>query len=197
MDDLRRHIISETGGANLLRKADDHIKQGQQNATYDPKRLKKLPVRIRPSERSDTALIYRCWLKSYQAKNLDQPKRTFHKLHHPIVKRLVEGAITLVACDQDSPDDVYAWLCAQRTDRFLIIHYAYTKASFRRFGLQKALLGGFQYAKGEPTLISHRGPVVRDLKQRSHNLMYVPHLQHEGGIKRVEEIYGDRSNAIE
>ena len=80
-------------------------------------------------------------------------------------------------------------------DRFLIVLYAYTKASFRRFGLQNALLGGVQYAKGEPVLISHNGPVVSDLKRADHTLMYVPHLQHEGGVKRVEEIYGNNRNA--
>ena len=195
MDDLRSHIHRATKCNKFTRN--DPIKKGTPEATYDPKRLDKLPVRIRPSERQDGQFIYQSWLKSYQSKNLDQPKKTFYQLHKDVVKRLLNDAITLVACDQNQSSEVYAWLCAQRTDRFLIVHYAYTKASFRRFGLQKALLGGFQYAKGEPVLISHNGPVVHDLKQRDHTLMYVPHLQHEGGVKRVEEVYGNHRNAAQ
>ena len=197
MDDIKNSILHETGGSNLAFRTGDPITKGHQNATFDPKRLDKLPVRVRPSEPGDTPLIYRSWLKSYHGQNLDQPKRIFYRLHRPVVKRLLESAITLVACDQEKGDDIYAWLCAQRTSRFLVLHYAYTKASFRRFGLQRALVKGFDYHRGEPTLTSHRGWVSKDLKRKGHTLLYVPYLQHEGGLTQVEEIYADPSNAIE
>ena len=155
---------------------------------------KKLPVRIRQADEGDASFIYSSWLKSYAAQNKDQPKIALYEMHREVVTRLLESGITLVACMDDDPDQVLGWLCAQRTPKFLVVHYCYMKAPFRRFGLARSLLAAFDYCPGEPLVISHKSYICKDLKDR-YNFLYIPHLQQAGGISHMEKIYNARNDA--
>jgi len=160
---------------------------------YNPaKDAKRLPVRIRKADEGDISFIYSSWLKSYAAQNKDQPKITVYKMHREVARRLLEDGITLVACMEDNPDQVLGWLCAQRIPKFLVIHYCYVKAPFRRFGLARALVDAFEYRPGEPVALSHKGYICKDLKGR-YEFLYVPHLQQEGALTHMKEIYDARS----
>jgi len=170
------------------------LKDGVTEASpkYNPlKDSKRLPIRVRQADEGDASLIYSSWLKSYAAQNKDQPKLTIYEMHREIVSRLLESSITLVACMENDPDQVLAWLCAQRIPKFLIVHYCYTKAPFRKFGLARTLLNAFDYQKGEPIVISHKGYICKDLKGK-YNFLYIPHLQQEGALAHMKEIYDAR-----
>ena len=159
---------------------------------YNPvKDAKRLPVRIRQADEGDASFIYSSWLKSYAAQNKDQPKITLYEMHREVATRLLESSITLVACMEDDPDQVLSWLCAQRIPKFLIVHYCYTKAPFRRFGLARSLLGAFDYRPGEPIVISHKSYICKDLKGK-YNFLHIPHLQQEGALAHMKEIYDAR-----
>ena len=161
---------------------------------YNPiKDTKRLPIRVRQADEGDASFIYSSWLKSYAAQNKDQPKITVYEMHREVVSRLLEGAITLVACMEDTPDQVLSWVCAQRTSKFLVVHYCYTKAPFRRFGLARTLLNAFDYKQGEPIVISHKSYICKDLKGR-YTFLHIPHLQQEGALAHMEEIYNARSS---
>jgi len=154
---------------------------------------KKLPVRVRSATEGDASFVYSSWLKSYAAQNKDQPKITFYEMHREVATRLLESSITLVACMEDDPDQVLAWLCAQRIPKFLIAHYCYTKGPFRKLGLAKTLLTAFDYCPGEPIVISHKGYICKDLKGK-YNFLHIPHLQQEGALAHMEEIYNARNS---
>ena len=154
---------------------------------------KRLPIRVRQADEGDASFIYSSWLKSYAAQNKDQPKLTIYELHRAVVSRLLETSITLVACMEDDPDQVLAWVCAQRIPKFLIVHYCYTKAPFRRFGLGKTRLEAFDYRQGEPIVISHKGYICKDLKGK-YNFLHIPHLQQEGALAQMKEIYDARDS---
>lgn len=161
---------------------------------YSPLRdAKKLPVRVRKADDGDISFIYSSWLKSYAAQNKDQPKITVYKMHRKVVQRLLEDGITLVACMEDDPDQVLGWLCAQRIPKFLVVHYCYVKAPYRRFGLARALIDAFEYRPGEPVAVSHKGYICKDLKGR-YDFLYVPHLQQDGALTHMKEIYDARSS---
>lgn len=160
------------------------------SSPYNPiKDAKRLPVRIRTADEGDAALIYSSWLKSYASQNRDQPKATVYRLHQKVAKRLLEESITLVACMDDDASQVIGWLCARRTPKFLVVHYCYVKAPFRRFGIARALLSAFDHTPGEPVMVSHKGYIVKEIKDR-YNLLYVPHLQHTDGMLEMERLYG-------
>ena len=175
--------------------APSRLKDGVTEATpkYNPiKDTKRLPIRVRQADEGDASFIYSSWLKSYAAQNKDQPKLTLYEMHREVVSRLLEDSITLVACMEDDPDQVLGWLCAQRIPKFLVVHYCYTKAPFRRFGLARTLLNAFDYKPGEPIVISHKSYICKDLKDR-YNFLYIPHLQQQGALAHMEEIYDARS----
>jgi len=179
--------------------APKRLKDGVTEAAprYNPvKDSKRLPIRVRQADEGDASFIYSSWLKSYAAQNKDQPKITVYEMHREVVSRLLEESITLVACMEDDPDQVLAWVCAQRIPKFLIMHYCYTKAPFRRFGLAGTLLNAFDYKPGEPIVISHKSYICKDLKGR-YNFLYIPHLQQDGALEHMKEIYNARSsNAV-
>ena len=192
MDDLRQSYMLQTRGAggkeNLSNRNKDPIKKG--DARNRIKDLDQLEVRIRPADEGDNNLIYSSWLKSYAGLNKDIPRLVTFKIHAPVVQRILERSITLVACDKHDGENVYAWLTAERKPKFLILHFAYTKAAFRRWGLQKALAAAFDYKRGEQIMSSHRSHIFKKLRSRGHNVLHVPHLQHPEGAEHVSIAYG-------
>lgn len=167
------------------------LKEGVTEAApkYNPLlHTKKLPIRIRQADEGDVSFIYSSWLRSYASQNKDQPKLMIYDLHREVVSMLLETAITLVACMKDDENHILGWMCAQRIPKFLVLHYCYTKDPFRKLGIARTLLNAFEYARGEPIVISHKGYIVKDLKEKF-NFLYIPHLQKEGALAHMEEIY--------
>tara|TARA_Y100001973_G_C5130868_1_gene297706 strand:+ start:472 stop:1068 length:597 start_codon:yes stop_codon:yes gene_type:complete len=192
MDDIKSHMREEMRGG-MHRANNLSSKRMEDNTATKRVNIQKLPVRIRPADHNDQNLIYSSWLKSYAALNKDQPKMVVWKLHAPVVKQLLERSVTLVACDKEEGDNVYAWMCAERTPKFFVLHFAYTKSMFRRWGLQKALVRGFDYKKGEAVMCSHRSHLIKSLKKLGHNIVHVPHLQHPGGPEAVAAAYAPKN----
>ena len=146
----------------------------------------RLPVYIRLADTGDSSFVYKSWLDSWWVQNKDQFQPLFYKTHREIISRLMEDAITVIACSDEDPNLIFAWMCGLRTsNNRLVIHYCYTKEAFRKFGLAKTLLRYFEHDKGEPILCSHRSFIFRDLKQ-PYNLFYVPALQQPDGVSKIE-----------
>lgn len=160
--------------------------------------LRQLPVRIRKAYDDDAPFIYKSWVQSYQGQNKDIPKKAISKMHKGVIKRLLEHSTTIVACGNtpETEKDIYSWLTARRTPKFLVVHFSYTKAPFRKWGLLNALLKVFEYKQGEAVLASHKSYIIKELKPR-HNIMYVPHLQMHNGIQDLEKIYEIENGNIE
>jgi len=157
----------------------------------------QLPVRIRKAFDADTPFIYKSWVQSYQGQNKDIPKKAVARMHKTVVKRLLAESTTVVACG-DTPEtenDIYSWLTARRTEKFLVVHFCYTKAPFRKWGLLKSLMKVFEYNQGEAILASHRSYIIKELKPK-HNIMYVPHLQMHNGLDDLEKLYETQNGDI-
>jgi len=187
MKGLKAHISEQTGGrANLAFRKSAGPKRGARTQT------EILPVRIRPAESQDGPVIYNSWLKSHASQNKDIPSWAYYPLHKEVVRRLLGSSVVLVAAGStpESQEDIYAWICAQRSERFLTMHYAFTKVIFRKRGLFRALLDGLDYSRGEPIMCSHRSWILKDLKPR-YNFQYIPHLTDEGGVAKVGELHAD------
>ena len=160
--------------------------------------VKQLPVRIRKAYDDDSAFIYKSWVQSYQGQNRDIPKRALSTMHKTVIKRLLYSSTTIVACGNtpETENDIYSWLTAKRTPKFLVVHFAYTKAPFRKWGLLNSLMKVFEYKQGEAILASHKSYIIKELKPR-HNIMYVPHLQMHNGVEDLEKIYEAQNGDLE
>ncbi len=189
MDDLREHLRNETGGTNLALRDDG---QNRGVPKYEPSReMERLPVLLRPAEANDAHMIYDSWLKSYAAQNKDQPSWALYPMQKTVVRRLLKDAVTLVAAGNtpESQNDIYAWMCAQRSPSgLLIIHYAFTKMIFRKRGLFAALLGGYDHLRGENIYCSHRGWIMKEIRDR-YSMRYVPQLQFDWGMDQFDSAY--------
>ena len=186
------HLSESTkAGSNLAMASQDPLREGTRK--YLPSRdLDRLPVQIRPAEDQDIAMLYDSWLKSYAGQNKDQPRWSVYPMQRTVVRRLLRDAITLVAAgnDAESAGDIYGWACAERSPEYgkLVLHYAFTKMVFRKRGIFRALLGGFDHNRGESIYCSHRGFILKEIKNR-YNTRYVPQLQFDWGMAQFERAY--------
>ena len=157
-----------------------------------------LPVRIRAAGEDDSAFIYSTWLKSYAGHNKNVPKRIIWEYEDEKVRELLSSAITLVAVGDsvDSSGDIYSFMCGERFPSGLVVHYCYTKAPFRKFGIAKALLETFEYKQGELLTLSYRPYIAKDLRRRGYNLLFNPYLREPENRKNWSEFYESNKHSI-
>lgn len=104
-----------------------------------------LPHRIRPAVAGDVAFIASTWKQSFWR---DSPWGSrlrwpvFSRGHGPIVQQLIVTSAALVACDTDREEEIFGYLVFDLVNPTApaAVHFAYTKAAFRRAGIFRALL---------------------------------------------------------
>tara|TARA_R110000824_G_scaffold161124_1_gene336257 strand:+ start:1559 stop:2050 length:492 start_codon:yes stop_codon:yes gene_type:complete len=157
-----------------------------------------LPIRIRAAGDDDSAFIYSTWLKSYAGHNKNVPKRIIWEYEDEKVRDLLASSVTLVAVGDsiDSAGDIYSFMCGERSSSGLVIHYCYTKAPFRKFGIAKSLLETFEYNPGELITHSYRPYIAKDLRRRGYNLLFNPYLREPETRKKWSEFYESNKHSI-
>ena len=190
MKGVRSHLRDAMGTSHSATMQQEGPTEGV--PAFNPARdLDRLPVRVRPAEEQDAAMIYDSWLNSYASQNKDQPTWAVYPLQKTVIRRLLKVSVTLIAAGNtpESQGDIYSWMCAQRSPSgLLIIHYVFTKMIFRRRGLAEALLNGFDHKPGGRLFCSHKSWLIRDLRDK-YNLHYVPQLQFEWGTDQLDRAY--------
>ncbi len=64
----------------------------------------------------------------------------------------------MIACDPSDPEFIYGYLVVRPLDDVKIIHYAYVKKPFRKFGILKKLLSECQIDLSNPICVTTKGP---------------------------------------
>lgn len=150
-----------------------------------------LPVKIRALEESDKPFILNSWLKSNRDSLLVKgvSNTIYFEKHHAVVMNLLDVSTTVILCDPDSPKIVYAYLVFEvRKGNRLILHYAYTKRSFRRMGLMRSLIQEVLDAeKPEIVFASHQVGSLSYNWCRDHKVTYNPYDM----FAQLEVIYED------
>ena len=116
MDDLHQQMGFETKGSSVR-----YQDSGSNTASEQYNQMKhtaRLPIRIRPAVQADAAMVYSDWLRSHAGANKNQAKFEVYDLHRPIVERLMEESVTLIACHEDDSDQVFAWVCGVKAPEF-------------------------------------------------------------------------------
>lgn len=98
-----------------------------------------LPIRIRPPTAEDLPVIVNSWLLSARDEGTCSlmTDDVYYAIHRPRVTGLLARCTTRVACNPDDAWQVYGWLCSEPG----VLHYGYTKATFRRCGVFDRLFG--------------------------------------------------------
>lgn len=143
---------------------------------------------IGPIERDELPLVMRSWLGSARAnpEALRMPKAAFYPWQRATIDQLLgRGALVLVARDVESPVFCYGWLCAERLDAAVCVHFGFTKRDWRRFGIARALLDEaiLRLGDGAEELVYSHGAEVRrsgETQQR-----WLTRRLEESGFERV------------
>lgn len=137
----------------------------------------ELPITIRPALESDVAFIFRSWLKSYKnswfAKNIENT--IYYSEHHKVLERLMSEKTVLIACNSDDTDQIYGFMCCEKTEGINVIHFIYVKHVFRNMGIAKRLLEVQGHDPKTAGVYTHHTRIAEKLAPKA-NLVYHPYL---------------------
>ena len=136
----------------------------------------EMPVDIRTGQAEDVAFIMNSWLKAHresdECRYIDYA--LYYKHLRPLVVNILTRSSVFVAANPDDLGQIYGYVVVEYTEHDTILHYAYTKYTFRRFGVCKQLL---EFAIPElgktPIFATFAGKQYPALKDRF-NLAYNP-----------------------
>jgi hypothetical protein len=129
-----------------------------------------LNFKIRKAKGEDIDYITSTWLRSvYEHSRHDFKKDVFYPNHNRMIKERLPFLKCLVACNPEDEDQIYGYLVFNPG----VVHFAYTKSFFRRFGVFNGLI---KEAGINPVEIhaSHKGPMYEFLKSK-HQIIFNPY----------------------
>ncbi len=123
------------------------ITQKSSMGTVRAKRELEGAVRIRPASEGDINFIFSSWLKSYRDSFFANCISTtvYYAEHHKVVERLLKSCEVYVACSDTDISELYGFICGERVDGILVIHYTYVKHNFRWLGIGRKLFEQFNH----------------------------------------------------
>lgn len=138
---------------------------------------KSVPIRIRPATEIDVPFIFNSWLKSYRGDNFAKGITTtiYFNEHHKVIEELLKTCTVLIAANHDNPQDIFGYVCAERIDGVFVIHFAYTKQTYRRLGVIKALFNELGHDFTTAALFTHQTK-YSDRLGPGRNLVYSPYI---------------------
>ncbi len=106
------------------------------------KKREQAEVYIRDAAEADLPLIFSSWLKSFRngtfAKFIDNT--IYFEQHHKVIEKLLKRSKVRVACSPTNPEDIFGYLVWEKMDGVFILHYGYTKHTFRNLGVFAQLM---------------------------------------------------------
>ena len=112
-------------------------------------------ILIRPFDpHDDYNFVIRSWMSSlhkfttsrgYGHSNMTYD--AFHLHQRPICEKLMARAKIHIACAEDYPAQIFGFLVEESTPIINVIHFAYTKRSFRMSGVFKKLIQQLDHSK--------------------------------------------------
>lgn len=133
---------------------------------------------VRKAKAMDIPFLTNSWLESFREGHMVSciPNRVYYAHHHSVIEQVMSKATVLVVCPETDPDIILAWMCFEKTDVGLVIHYAYTKRSFRRQGFCKRIYDFIlEEEKPELLMASHLTQVGRRLLEKIDGI-YNPYI---------------------
>lgn len=130
-------------------------------------------IHIRLKEAADEPFIFNSWLQSNRTRHQNMPTSDYYATYKDIVTDILYKSLVVVACDPESPDFIYGYVVIRPIDDVPIIHYAYVKKPFRRWGIFKELLKNQNIELSEPVLVTTKPPEF----MKKYLMVYRPDLK--------------------
>lgn len=140
-----------------------------------------LPIRLRHANDTDIDFIFSSWLKSNRSsRNMEGIAPNFYFAgQHKVIEGLLKSCTTLVACNEADPTQIYGYVNFERVEGIFILHYLYTKHSFRKLGIAKRLLIESGHDHTIAAIYTHR-PFQSDSFMKKCNFVFNPFFAYHG-----------------
>lgn len=138
---------------------------------------KTVPISIRDVTQSDVNFIFNSWLKSFRAGRLASKvdNSVYYAEQHKVIEKLIANGTTHIACDPNEPGEIYGYVNYQMIDGVFVMHYIYTKHTFRNMGIARQLLKHIKHDFKTAACCSHLSPAAEKLHAK-YNLVYHPYI---------------------
>lgn len=146
----------------------------------------RVSVQIRTATEADVPFIFSTWLRSYRdslfAANISTT--VYYAEHHKVVERLLKTSDVYIACASDDIAELYGYICAQKVDGILVLHYCYVKHSYRHLGIGAQLLNALEYDPSKASIYTHMTKVARSLATK-YSFIHSPYLALTGEYQKA------------
>ena len=127
--------------------------------------LPPLPIALRPMREADLPWVTDTWLNSFRESNYGIAHDDYFETQRRVIKRLFSRSRIAIACDPEDSDQTYAYaVWTPRDGKKPLLHWAYTKHSFRRFGIFRRLLVLVDPER-RGVLLTHRSIHIDELRK--------------------------------
>lgn len=136
-----------------------------------------LPIAIRPAVNDDYGFILKTWTQEHHKTHPWNfiPNGIYFPHQTKIINSILNTATTIVACLDDTPDQIVGYLIYQpHDDKNIIIHYGCVKGIFRRTGVMKQILRSIG-ATDKNLVCTHYFELFKKLKN-DYGLVFDPTL---------------------
>lgn len=127
-----------------------------------------LKMTLRPPDLTDKNFIFNSWLKSYRSSDFakDQCNAVYYDNYKIIVENILKRSKIVVACNPQDYTQVYGYIVYEDLPADnLLVHFVYTKYTYRKFGVAKKLLVSIRRSNN-PILISHYVKSLEKIKDK-------------------------------
>lgn len=133
---------------------------------------------FRPASQEDVGFIFNSWLKSYE-KQSKVSSPIYYQFHHYLIESLLKKSTVTMAVNPSDPSQIYAYLVHENVESIPILHYTYTKHTYRKMGILTKLLAHNNLNLASGGFITHRTEICNKLPYK--NLIYNPYLSYNLG----------------
>lgn len=137
----------------------------------------QLPIVIRDADESDISFIFNSWLKSFRNGSLCRhvDNTVYFTEHHKLIERLLKTCKVRIATSQDDAANILGYMVHEKVDGIFVLHYAYTKHTFRCLGVMKQLILDSGQDLNTAGVHTHMTEIFNRLALK-YNLIYHPYI---------------------
>jgi ribosomal protein S18 acetylase RimI-like enzyme len=148
-------------------------------------------IRLRNATDADVPFIFNSWLKSHRfspsTSGCQSP--VYFAQHHKLIEGLCKRASIIVACNDKDLGQIYGYVCCEKIEDNLVVHFIYVKETFRKLGIAKMLLDTQGWRRDAAFFYTHRTRSAEALGDKF-LMVYNPYLAFYGydlGQDKVSE----------
>ncbi len=138
-------------------------------------------VRLRNATEADVPFIFNSWLRCFRNSppTMGCPNPVYFAQHHKLLEGLCKRATIVVASNDKDLGQIYGYLCCEKIEGSLVVHFMYVKETFRELGIGRMLMETQGWTKETPIFYTHRSRICNQLES-SFLMVYNPYLAYYG-----------------